>query len=63
MRLASRIIEGQNLEEDICIWKYILDEEGKAEGRLERCDNGCDGTRVNCEYYLSQKEVKRYENK
>jgi len=49
IRKANEILK----ERGLCIWKEILDEEGKAEGRLERCNDECDGTDTNCEYYIN----------
>ena len=59
LRLASKILTERS-EEDKCIWKHILGDEGQVEGRLRRCNDNCDGYNYNCEYYISQREVHKY---
>ncbi len=45
-------------EEEICIWKYISTGNGRHEGRLERCNSGCDGKNTNCEFYINHGQIK-----
>ena len=46
-------------EDKLCIWKYISDGEGHTEGRLKKCDNGCDGYDTTCEHYINHGQVRR----
>lgn len=56
-RIFLRTVPGRT-EEDLCIWKHILGVEGQVEGRLQKCDDECDGYNSCCEYYISQRQVR-----
>ena len=46
-------------KDELCIWKYIVNGAGQTEGRLNKCDNECNGYNTNCEYYISHDMIKR----
>jgi len=49
-----RYIErASRIKNNICIWKYISDGQGNHEGRMRKCNDECDGTNTNCEYYIN----------
>lgn len=61
-KIVPRICQ-EKTEEVKCIWKGIAGREGQVEGRFRNCKSSCDGYKSNCEYYISQFELRIRRNR